>query len=156
MEVELSSLPRPCLGAKNPATGAFEQCGKPVTGASRCDEHEANFQATRRPSPTDRGYDKTYREDRAELLKPDAQGRRRVCSLKLPGCTYWADTADHVLPVDSGRNKMAFRGPLRPACAHCNSSRGKRNVGPASLRPVVDEPPRDREVEADEPWTPDP
>lgn len=154
----MSTLPRPCLGFRDPDTWVLVTCGKPVVDGSRCPEHEAMQDARRRPSPSKRGYDREYREDRAEMLKPDEEGRRRRCSLRLEGCTYWADTADHVIPVDGGRNKMAFRGPLRPACKHCNSKRGKRAVGPASLRPAVDEPPRDREIEQDDeaPWMPDP
>ncbi len=48
----------------------------------------------------------------------------RVCALGLRGCTVLATTGDHVEPF-SERPDLAYdieNG--RPACLHCNSSRG--------------------------------
>lgn len=105
-------------------------CGKPIDKpASRCPEHEAINEAVRRPSPSKRGYDREYQRDRAEVLKPDDRGLPPACELRLPGCTYWADTADHVDPVSLG----GARGPLVPACKHCNSTRGNRPYFPGPV-----------------------
>lgn len=156
----MSRLKRPCLGAFNAVLQKHEDCGEPTLG-SRCVRHQAMYEATRRPSPSRRGYDKPYKARREQTLAPDELGRPRVCSLRLPGCTYWADTADHVIPVDSGRSEAGKRGPLRPACKSCNSARGKREAGspPAATPPPP--PAHDLEVspdpkisDEDEPWDP--
>jgi hypothetical protein len=153
----VTRLPRPCLGAPDPVTGRTIPCGVPAVGG-RCPACAAAYDAQRRPSPTRRGYDAAYRAERAAVLAPDEDGRRRVCSLQLPGCTHWADTADHVDPVDAGRNRR--RGPLRPACKHCNSARGSRPInavaGESGPRRDVAEPRRSVEDEDEEFWHPDP
>ena len=84
----------------------------------RCPRHSAMHEATRRPSPSVRGYDKTYQRDRAALL-----AERPLCELQLPGCTVWATTADHPVALAAGGS---FRQALVPACAHCNSTKGAR------------------------------
>ncbi len=81
-------------------------CGRPTTG-SRC----ARCEAERRQPYTD----PEYRRQAKTLYG-------RPCELQLPGCTGIADTADHVVPISRGRG----RGPLVPACRHCNSSRQDR------------------------------
>lgn len=48
------------------------------------------------------------------------------CWLKLPGCTRVATTKDHVIPYNlGGANSLEN---YRPACKHCNSTRGKRII----------------------------
>jgi hypothetical protein len=79
-------------------------CGIPTIG-SRCGPCERTYKA---PYHTPE-----YRRERAPLIG-------RACELRLPGCTGVADTADHVIPKAVGHG----RGPLRPACAHCNFARG--------------------------------
>jgi len=106
----VSRLKRPCLGGINPATNRKEGCGIPTNG-SRCPKHAA----WAKPSPSVRGYDKQYRREREELL-----AGAPLCQLRLPGCTIYADTADHVTPLAAGGSR---RGPLQPACKHCNSKK---------------------------------
>lgn len=79
------------------------------------------------------------------MYYPD--GSRRPCSLRLPGCTGLAETADHVVPRVDGERVPESQGGrlLIPACRHCNSSRGDREL--------LDLP---GEREIVEPWTPDP
>ncbi|WP_128106894.1 HNH endonuclease [Mycolicibacterium elephantis] len=47
-----------------------------------------------------------------------------ACQLRLPGCTGQASTWDHVVPVSKGGGHGRLN--VRPACAHCNYSRGNR------------------------------
>lgn len=121
----MTRLPRPCLGAWNPVTHSKEPCGvaveaRPGEKVARCDKHRAMHEADR-GSPAQRGFDSRYRRDRAKLGLETGRVR---CELRLAGCTFWADTADHVTP----RSRGGLRSPLRPACRHCNSARGNRDV----------------------------
>lgn len=54
------------------------------------------------------------------------------CQLRLPGCTFKADSVDHVRPRES-----AGDGPdnLRAACIWCNKSRGDPRRGDAAPLP---------------------
>jgi hypothetical protein len=82
--------------------------------------------AAARPTPKEKGYDKEYLAERARILAPDPRtGEPPRCELRLPGCTIWATTADHVFErVDGERLPDRLGGRLlRPACAHCNSAR---------------------------------
>lgn len=58
------------------------------------------------------------------------QGRIAVfggkCWLRLEGCTLVATTIDHVIPLSRGGTNWPSN--LRPACKHCNSSKGPRKV----------------------------
>lgn len=48
-----------------------------------------------------------------------------VCTLQLPGiCTYWSQTADHIVPVRDRPDLAMARGNLRGACEACNWRRG--------------------------------
>ena len=98
---------RPCL-----------DCGRLGQG-SRCEPHRlargrAVDHARGRPSPAERGYDYTYRTNRARLLATDD-----VCWI----CGQrGADTADHLISLaEGGSNDMSN---LRPAHRRCNSRRG--------------------------------
>ncbi|MFM2078875.1 MAG: hypothetical protein RJA49_2765 [Actinomycetota bacterium] len=64
-------------------------------------------------------YQRRHREAAARMFA--TQGR--TCALRLPGCTGYADTADHVVPVSLG-GVSGDEGNLRPACRHCNSAAG--------------------------------
>ena len=94
---------RPCI-----------DCHVLTRGRTRCAPCAAQRERERRPNAAARGYDAAYRAERKALLADSPR-----CTLALPGCTYWATTADHVVPVRMG----GAGGPLRPACAHCNSAR---------------------------------
>lgn len=52
----------------------------------------------------------------------------RVCALRLEGCTLIATTADHVKPRSTHPHLQYDPSNGRPACSHCNSSRGARPV----------------------------
>lgn len=86
-------------------------CGRPARG-TRCRGCERARQAA---------YGSAYRRRRAMLIG-------LPCALRLSGCTGTADTADHIVP----RSRGGADSPLRPACAHCNASRGDRMEGGTS------------------------
>jgi hypothetical protein len=75
-----------------------------LTGHTRCPFHERAYRAA---------YHGDYPKRREAVLGGP-------CTLRLPGCTGIANTADHITPVAFGGGA----GPLRGACLHCNSSRG--------------------------------
>ncbi|WP_163902246.1 HNH endonuclease [Mycolicibacterium pulveris] len=87
---------RPCL-----------DCGR-LTDASRCTTCR---RARKRATYGHRDY--------RSLGRPSGP-----CQLRLPGCTGRASTWDHIVAVSKGGGHG--RGNVRPACAHCNSSRGNR------------------------------
>ena len=125
---QTTNLQKPCVGYYDKERHLRVSCGK-LCARSRCDEHEARYQATRRPPARERGYDAQYGRDRKKLLAPDPRtGERVMCELQLDGCTVWADTADHDDPLLGGKNVAARRGHLTPACSHCNSKRGSKPV----------------------------
>ena len=75
--------------------------------ASRCGRHDPLTARNHRGVPRQaRGYGREYGAERSRLIG-------QPCSLRLPGCTGTADTAQH---VDGGG--------LAPACAHCNYADG--------------------------------
>lgn len=48
-----------------------------------------------------------------------------TCRLQHPGvCTYWSQTADHIIPVSVRPDLAMDRGNLRGACQACNWDRG--------------------------------
>lgn len=55
------------------------------------------------------------------------------CWLQLPGCTRWATTKDHVVPVDHGGSDAMEN--LRPACSACNSQR--RNLAISGIGGIL-------------------
>lgn len=65
-----------------------------------------------------------------------------VCWLRLPGCTYWSETGDHVICVDAlplrGQDPLVLdRNNVRGACHHCNRQRSTTPVellGPLRAR----------------------
>lgn len=89
------------------------------------------------------------REQGAEVkrhgVKPELKAQvwtvfGRACWLRMPGCTGWADTVDHVIPVNiGGRNTLAN---LRPACGSCNRKRWDRVISGygAVVRMVIGPP----------------
>lgn len=92
-------------------------CGQP-TNATRCTPCRRNTDRTRRPSPTARGYDAQYQADRTAILATNPP-----CEIGLEGCTVIATTTDHVPPL-AAFPPGQWRGRLRPACDHCNSTLG--------------------------------
>lgn len=96
-------------------------CGR-LSHTSRCPEHtRARQRATEarrhRPSSWARGYDTTYRRNRAAILADSPP-----CWVDY--CTTAATTVDHVIPISlGGSNSMEN---LRPSCTRHNASRGNR------------------------------
>jgi 5-methylcytosine-specific restriction endonuclease McrA len=68
-----------------------------------------------------RDYGPEYRRLREMVLARDGY----VCQLDRPGCTGYATTVDHIIPVSRGGT--ATLGNLRAACDHCNSGRRDRD-----------------------------
>ncbi len=100
---------RPCIESGCPA----------LTRATRCIEHERDYQRQRdlrRGTPSQRGYDWTYRSNRMQVL--EAGGYQ--CAY----CGAPASTVDHVLPLARGGTSDVDN--LVPCCSRCNSSRGGR------------------------------
>jgi 5-methylcytosine-specific restriction endonuclease McrA len=50
-----------------------------------------------------------------------------VCSLRYPGCTIVATTADHILPRSTHPELTYERRNLRSSCTKCNMRRGDGN-----------------------------
>jgi hypothetical protein len=48
----------------------------------------------------------------------------RGCMVRLPGCTGYATTVDHLDPVALHGAALPSLDRVRPACLHCNSSLG--------------------------------
>ena len=94
---------RPCLS-----------CGI-ATKATRCPACTSERNIAR-GSSTKRGYTSRWR-------RISAAQRRRVpyCELRLPGCTFLADAADHIVPLEQGGKSTA--GNARSACTACNNRR---------------------------------
>ena len=61
---------------------------------------------------------KTRRWLTAQVMERDGP----VCRLRLPGCTTTATEVDHKVPASRGGSHTVDN--LRPACRHCNASRG--------------------------------
>ena len=52
-----------------------------------------------------------------------------LCWLRLPGCTTFSKTADHVLTVKQRPDLAMVRANLRGACHSCNSKRNDKTIG---------------------------
>ena len=59
-----------------------------------------------------------------------------LCTLRLPGCTTYSTTADHIVAVALRPDLALERSNCRGACAHCNYARG----GAESRRAALSEP----------------
>jgi 5-methylcytosine-specific restriction endonuclease McrA len=66
------------------------------------------------------GYGAQHQRERRAALERDGW----ACTLRLPGCTGYATTADHV--VERAAGGPDHRDNLRAACVHCNAVRGAR------------------------------
>jgi len=75
-----------------------------------------------------------HRSTRAwRRLKAQVVDEEPVCWLRLPGCTYWSETGDHVICVEAlplrGADPLVMaRSNVRGACLHCNRQRNKTPV----------------------------
>lgn len=103
----MSRLPRPCL-----------TCGRLIPAGSRCRNCAAGVDALRGTS-SQRGYGSAWRRTSARIIKRDGG----LCQLRLPGCTYFADTTDHIVARVHGGTD--HESNLQAACRSCNS--GKRD-----------------------------
>ena len=52
-----------------------------------------------------------------------------LCWLRLPGCTTFSKTADHVLTVKDRPDLAMVRANLRGACVPCNLKRSDKTIG---------------------------
>jgi len=89
-------------------------CGS-LTTTTRCPPCTRRRDATRRPSADERYGPGRKRRHAALYGLP--------CALQRPGCTGWATTAEHTVPVSRG----GILSPLVPARGHCNASKGNRD-----------------------------
>lgn len=106
-------MKRSCLGLPG------QPCGRLFEGiGSRCPAHRQAVQRQRdlrRGTPSARGYDWTYQQNRRAVL---ATGE--PCAW----CGRPATTADHVVPLAKGGTSALDN--LIPCCRWCNSSRGSK------------------------------
>ena len=98
-----------------------------------CEKHRGKWEEMnrrrdiRRGSASERGYDSRWaRYSRAFLREPGHQ----LCALRLDnGCAIVAQCVDHIDPPDGPRDPR-FWDPdnHQPACIHCNSVKGNKNI----------------------------
>lgn len=51
-----------------------------------------------------------------------------LCQLRLPGCTVYAQTGDHIIPFADRPDLELVATNIRLACHHCNRHRGTRRL----------------------------
>ncbi len=95
-----------------------------LTTASRCPTHAREHDASRRPSPDERGYDAQYRGRRAQALYDQPWCHSDPCPYADAGSTANPLTADHDRPVSLG----GYNSTLTVRCRRCNSARGNRDL----------------------------
>lgn len=66
-------------------------------------------------------------------LAKQAIAREPVCWLRLPGCTIYSSTGDHVIPVSQRPDLELNPSNIRAACRSCNAKRGNNPAVAASL-----------------------
>lgn len=54
--------------------------------------------------------------------------RQPLCQLRLPGCTQYSTTADHIIPVAQRPDLALNPANTQGACKHCNYSRGRTPI----------------------------
>jgi 5-methylcytosine-specific restriction endonuclease McrA len=105
---------RPCL--PHPKASPRAECSRLTPGRTRCEQHEAAYQAWRNARRGDR-YQADYQAERRRVL-----AAATVCSIcGRPPSRRDPLTADHIVPAAHGG---AAAGNLRPAHRSCNSARG--------------------------------
>lgn len=102
-------------------------CGQLCTG-SRC--RTCYNDAQRQAAPQPRKYRATdARNTQAwRRLKDQVVREEPTCWLRLPCCTGWSETADHVLTVSARPDLIMERANLRGACRACNNSRKDKPI----------------------------
>lgn len=58
-----------------------------------------------------------------------------LCQLRLAGCTLYATTGDHIIPVKYRPDLELDPGNVRASCQRCNLKRGTREL-PAAVGPA--------------------
>jgi 5-methylcytosine-specific restriction endonuclease McrA len=87
----------------------------------------------KRRHPLDKRGTAAWQRLRLQVLREEPR-----CWLRLPGCTGASTTADHVIPVSERPDLALVRSNVRGACAHCNYSRGARELVPTSRAAALD------------------
>lgn len=70
-----------------------------------------------------RARDRAWRKLRDQVVREEP-----LCWLRLPGCTTYSQTADHVLTVKARPDLSLVRANLRGACHPCNHKRNDKPV----------------------------
>ncbi|MFJ2575978.1 HNH endonuclease [Kitasatospora aureofaciens] len=108
---------RPCLA-----------CGQLTTNPSRCDQHQAEWQARQdqlRGSATQRGYGATYRRAAAAALASHRRQHGEMCpGYGVPPHPATDLTVDHMVPKRLGGGDEPEN--LGVLCRSCNSRKGAR------------------------------
>ena len=105
-------------------------CGVPQVHGPRCVLCTRSHDRRRRSSPAARGYDATYRRQRAAVLAAEPWCHASPCRYpETAGTRVNPLTADHVTPLSAG----GYGGPLVPMCRSCNSAKGARTTGSSSV-----------------------
>lgn len=100
---------RPCLGAPG------EPCGQLVAKGNRCPSCASKVNRAR-GSSTRRGYTSKWRRTSERIRRA-----RPLCEIRLPGCSFLATAADHIVPLEEGG--ASTYANARPACTSCNNRR---------------------------------
>ena len=113
----------------------YPGCNRLVTTA-HCEEHQLLYDAKKREqfkrydkargTATERGYTSRWSKYSKWFL---SQPNNQICKLHLPGCTIVAQCVDHIEPVN-GAGDFKFWNTInhQPACIHCNSVKGHKNI----------------------------
>jgi 5-methylcytosine-specific restriction endonuclease McrA len=62
------------------------------------------------------------------VLRDQVVREEPLCWLRLPGCTTFSVTADHVLTVKDRPDLAMVRANLRGACSECNGKRNDKTI----------------------------
>jgi 5-methylcytosine-specific restriction protein A len=92
---------------------------------SKCEPKHQRLNDLRRGSSSKRGYTyQFYQRSKAFLARAENQ----FCVLRLPGCTELAQCTDHIKPVTPDDRLFMDESNWQPACIHCNSVKGRREM----------------------------
>jgi 5-methylcytosine-specific restriction protein A len=104
------------------------RCGKLVDRPGYCPTCEKKYQRIndqRRGTAAERGYTYSWQKYSRWYL---AQAENQFCTLQLPGCIGMAEVVDHIRPIDKDDPLFRDSSNHQPACKHCNSVKGRREM----------------------------
>lgn len=103
-------------------------CSELIDKPGYCLVHEKQFRKlmdARRGTAHERGYDSKWQKYSKWFLN---QPENQFCVIQLPGCTEFAKCVDHIKPCDKDDPLFWDKSNHQPACIHCNSVKGRREL----------------------------